>query len=345
MQEQIAGDLLEPKTSAGNEQEDSVQRFAATGFLAIGAKMLAEDDPLKMQMDIIDEQLSTVCQAFMGMTLGCARCHDHKFDPLPTSDYYSLAGIFKSTKTMENHKVVAKWFERPLTSGAELEILRSIDLEIESINASIAKLNEECRARIAKRVQDSIADALIATHKYDEFNEEAKDKHAYGLDHLDRPYPVTAGYALIEAEGFHRGTVIRETENHGKGIGVIISKEHAHAEYDIEVEHAGTYVIEIRFAAAQSRPVRLLLDGVEISPTILAEITGSWQPKSQVWLVADKLNLSAGKHVIRFETLNAFPHIDKFEFVCQDVHLKYFCRVQRNTATLRFGPATRATRD
>ena len=67
-----------------------------------------------MEMDIIDEQVDTVGRAFLGLTLGCARCHDHKFDPIPTADYYALAGIFKSTKTMENFRVVARWQERPL---------------------------------------------------------------------------------------------------------------------------------------------------------------------------------------------------------------------------------------
>ncbi len=82
----------------------------------IGPKMLAEDDPVKMEMDIIDEQVDTVGRVFMGLTLGCARCHDHKFDPIPTADYYALAGIFKSTKSMQNHKVVAMWNERALAT-------------------------------------------------------------------------------------------------------------------------------------------------------------------------------------------------------------------------------------
>jgi hypothetical protein len=111
--EQLAGDLL-PR--AGDDATDD-ERLTATGFLVIGPKMLAEDDPVKMEMDIIDEQLDTVGRAFLGLTIGCARCHDHKFDPISTADYYALAGILKSTKSMENHKVVAMWNERPLPSS------------------------------------------------------------------------------------------------------------------------------------------------------------------------------------------------------------------------------------
>ena len=62
----------------------------------------------------------------MGITVGCARCHDHKFDPIPTADYYSMAGIFKSTKTMENFKVVATWNEYVLAPASERGNCRSI---------------------------------------------------------------------------------------------------------------------------------------------------------------------------------------------------------------------------
>ena len=49
-------------------------------------------------MDIVDEQIDVVTRAFLATTVGCARCHDHKFDPIPTTDYYALAGIFRSTE-------------------------------------------------------------------------------------------------------------------------------------------------------------------------------------------------------------------------------------------------------
>jgi hypothetical protein len=118
VREQIAGDLLGGSLKSFAESSDAL---IATGFLCFGPKMLAEDDPVKMEMDIIDEQVDTLGRAFLGMTLGCARCHDHKFDPVSIGDYYSLAGIFKSTRTMDNFRVVARWQERPLATPAEIE--------------------------------------------------------------------------------------------------------------------------------------------------------------------------------------------------------------------------------
>ncbi|MGI8978429.1 MAG: PSD1 and planctomycete cytochrome C domain-containing protein [Pirellulaceae bacterium] len=111
--EQLAGDLL-PFANDDERQRNLV----ATGFLAIGPKVLAEVDEAKMQMDIVDEQIDCVGRALLGLTLGCARCHDHKFDPIQTADYYGLAGIFKSTKAMENYKKVAKWHENPLPASS-----------------------------------------------------------------------------------------------------------------------------------------------------------------------------------------------------------------------------------
>jgi len=94
--EQLAGDLL-PFDSI--EQRDR-QRIAA-GFLVVGPKVLLGNDPNERRMDIADEQIDTIGRAVLGQTLGCARCHDHKFDPVPTADYYALAGIFTSTQVMQ----------------------------------------------------------------------------------------------------------------------------------------------------------------------------------------------------------------------------------------------------
>jgi hypothetical protein len=150
VREQLAGDLL---PGAGTEQ------IVATGFLSLGPKMLAEDDPVKMQMDIVDEQIDTVGRTFLGLTLGCARCHDHKFDPIPTADYYGLAGIFKSTKTMDNFRVVAHWHERTLVTpeeaAREREHQKKIDAKKKEIDA-LAKESNDKREK-QKRLREELA--------------------------------------------------------------------------------------------------------------------------------------------------------------------------------------------
>ncbi|MCA9248462.1 MAG: PSD1 domain-containing protein [Planctomycetales bacterium] len=109
LQQQIAGDLL----PASDPQQRNAH-LVATGFLTLGPKVLAEVDETKMEMDIIDEQIDTIGKAVLGLTLGCARCHDHKFDPITSRDYYALAGIFQSTITMESFTKIAKWNENQL---------------------------------------------------------------------------------------------------------------------------------------------------------------------------------------------------------------------------------------
>ncbi len=116
--EQLAGDLL--ASSPDDPLAVKHTRLIATGFLSLGPKVLAEADEKKMEMDIVDEQVDTVGRAFLGLTLGCARCHDHKFDPISTADYYGLAGIFKSTRTMESFTKVARWHENSLAGETDL---------------------------------------------------------------------------------------------------------------------------------------------------------------------------------------------------------------------------------
>lgn len=89
IREQIAGDLIAPTA-------DSI---TATGFLVLGDVEIVAVDKLKMEHDLVDQQVSKIGTAFLGMTLGCVRCHDHKFDPIAQTDYYALAGMFRSTSS------------------------------------------------------------------------------------------------------------------------------------------------------------------------------------------------------------------------------------------------------
>ncbi len=94
LREQLAGDLL----PAANDLQRAEQTVA-TGFLALGPKSHNTRELRQFQLDLADEQIDAVSQAMLGLTVACARCHDHKFDPIPMRDYYALAGIFLSTET------------------------------------------------------------------------------------------------------------------------------------------------------------------------------------------------------------------------------------------------------
>lgn len=137
IREQIAGDLL-PAT----DTNDRHRKFIATGFLNLGPKILAEVDAKKMEMDIIDEQVDTVGRSILGLTMGCARCHNHKFDPITIDDYYALAGIFQSTKSMENFIKLARWYENTLATPQEIARKAEGDKKIAALKEAIKKLKD-----------------------------------------------------------------------------------------------------------------------------------------------------------------------------------------------------------
>ena len=100
IREQIAGDLLPHDNS-----ESRARNLTATGFLLLGDLTVVQADKAKLRVDVVDQQVEKVGRAFLGLTIGCARCHDHKFDPIPQRDYYAMAGIFQSTESVRK----AEW--------------------------------------------------------------------------------------------------------------------------------------------------------------------------------------------------------------------------------------------
>ena len=92
IREQVAGDLL-----PANSPREKAEQLVATGFLALGVKDVNQRFKVRYIMDNVDEQIDTVTKSILAVTASCARCHDHKFDPVPTTDYYALAGIFRSS--------------------------------------------------------------------------------------------------------------------------------------------------------------------------------------------------------------------------------------------------------
>jgi cytochrome c553 len=133
--EQVAGDLL-PYDSIAQAQSQHV----ATTFLTLGNNNLEDQDKEKLRMDAVDEQLNVIGSALLAQTIGCARCHDHKFDPIPTSDYYALAGILRNTKTMKDANV-SSWIDRPLPIATDLASrIASSNQQIERLKSEIAEL-------------------------------------------------------------------------------------------------------------------------------------------------------------------------------------------------------------
>ncbi len=143
IKEQIAGDLL-PYQSETQRQEQLI----ATGFLALGNKGLNDRNPRTFMMDQVDEQIDTVSKSILGVTAACARCHDHKFDPIPTTDYYALAGIFMSTETLygtipglQNHRP-AELMVLPRNGGPQIGLSFTAE-EIEGMKKSIADTEQQ----------------------------------------------------------------------------------------------------------------------------------------------------------------------------------------------------------
>ena len=143
VREQIAGDLL--PTASATEQR---RNLTATAFLALGPTNYEEQEKQQLRFDIIDEQIDTVGRTFLGQTLGCARCHDHKFDPVPQRDYYALAGILASTRTLLNYTDnVARWIDTPLPfEGAEETGFRAQEAQIASLEQDLKAAQAELAA-------------------------------------------------------------------------------------------------------------------------------------------------------------------------------------------------------
>src|SRR6185295_13949091 len=118
IQEQVAGDLLPAPQPGGINRRGLI----ATGFLALGQKALAQQDKKKLLFDMYDEQVDTISKGFLGVTLSCARCHDHKFDPFTQKGYYSLVSILAATRNFEDAAPhVSKLLFRPLGTKAASE--------------------------------------------------------------------------------------------------------------------------------------------------------------------------------------------------------------------------------
>ncbi|MCX6368656.1 MAG: DUF1549 domain-containing protein [Armatimonadetes bacterium] len=301
IQEQLAGDLIPGAGDSG---------IIATGYLALGPKMLAEDDPVKQELDIIDEQVDTLGKTFIGLTIGCARCHDHKFDPIPARDYYALAGIFKSTKTMLNFKNMADWNERPLASKEDQDKLAAIEAQIKTRRDDANKQREAAEKALLAQVRPQTAAYEKAARQL-----LATQKAATALS-ATIPVPdgaVPAGVILREAEDFTRGNVNKDRGGFGKEIGVLVNAEQYpnRTEYEVSVPTAGPYQLDLRYASGDPRACRIYVNGALVASSAAGKVTGGFYPQHQKWFAEGVFALKAGTNTIKLERDSYFPHIDK----------------------------------
>lgn len=284
--EQLAGDLLKEP----NETEPAYfDRITAPAFLSIGQWFEECTDPNKLRLDIVDEQISATTRAFLAMDFSCSRCHDHKYDPIPTRDYYAMAGIFRSTEITS--QFAEEWKDGrprsviPLAAPEEVEALIE---ERKAISALIKKRKDLLRSF---RESDVLADR-------------------------DFPIPekMPGQIFSFEAEDFD-GHKNLQTRKRG-GINVIETRKAIDrwVKYRVVFEEPGDYTLLIRYAAPEASPVTLELDLEETPDPILSRPTFGSDPESFAWSAVPLKNVDKGSLHLRLMAApnDPFPILDRF---------------------------------
>jgi cytochrome c553 len=221
IREQIAGDLLPAATPAERRRQ-----LVATTILTLGNTNLEEQDKKQLEMDVVDEQLDTISRAFLAQTIGCARCHDHKFDPIPTRDYYALAGILRNARTLE-HANVSKWLEVPLpVEPAEAAVLAKHESAVAALQARI----KELKGQTGKTTRRSGAVA-------------AKDLPGIVVD--DTQALKVGEWKVSQATGAYVGSGYVHDLDTGKGDKTIT--------FQPELPSAGKYEVRLAYSHASNR--------------------------------------------------------------------------------------------
>ena len=142
--EQIAADRLP-------ESKEDKTKLAALGFLTIGKRFMGNEN------DVLDDRIDVVTKGLMSLTASCARCHDHKFDPIPTKDYYSLHGIFNSSMEPEEEPVVAD-------VNKESPDYKDYEAQLAKVDAEVDEYHRTHAARLVSGMLDKAGEYLLAVH-------------------------------------------------------------------------------------------------------------------------------------------------------------------------------------
>ncbi len=264
IREQIAGDLLPSSTIS-----EKRRRMVATTFLALGNTNLEEQDKAQLRMDIVDEQLDTIGKAFLAQTIGCARCHDHKFDPISTRDYYAMAGILRNTKTVTNANV-SGWIENPLpVEPDQEETFRKNEVLVAALQLEIKAAKETAKALSGKSSEPKSArdfkPAVIAASELPGLVVDSAQAKAVGEwkhSQFSKQY-IGDGYVHDDLQGKGEKTLtfqpdlkkgryeVRFAYQHGatRATNVPVTVFHADGETTIHINEQEAPVIDGRFVS------------------------------------------------------------------------------------------------
>ncbi len=299
--EQLAGDLL----PATRDRQKYFDQITAPAFLSIGGWFDMETDPNRLRMEMIDEQINTTTKAFLGLSVACARCHDHKFDPIPTEDYYALAGVFRSTKIIGNLNQF--WRDgrvrqtRPLAMPEEVAANDAIEKQIDQKKAQLWSFLSAEHERLSK------------TWKADE------SKYCEAAAKIERPLVKN-----IEAEQFDGQDNLRIAQlmKDGKATDVLETQTPGAqwVRYKIELPDTAQYTLEALYSTDEGSPLYVQANGTYVTEKALSEPTGGWDLKYQRWAPLATFELRKGVNFLRlgFKKEGSFPRLDRIRLIRQN---------------------------
>jgi hypothetical protein len=290
IKEQVAGDLLPADTI-----EQRSRNLIATTFLTLGNTNLEDQDKKKLRMDVVDEQLETIGRGFLAQTIGCARCHDHKFDPIPTKDYYALAGILRNTKTL-NHSNVSMWLELPLPVAPELKsIYNTHDL-------AVAKLNDEIKAIRGKLNPVPTKSGIVTSDKL----------QGIVVDDADATYEGKWVSSVFEKTYVEKGYRHDNTAANGLMSATFIPP----------LKKSGRYQVRFAYTAAAGRASNVPVTVISSAGETTVKVNERLAPTLDGHFVSlGEFDLEVGKDhrvVVRNEATDGVVIVDAVQFISTD---------------------------
>ena len=318
VQEQLAGDLMNVPDSKGSNEEKGradrqyLDQITAAAFLSLGDWFDECTDPNQLRMDITDELIDTTGKVFMGLSLGCARCHDHPFDPITTEDYYAMAGVFHNTKIIGTFN--EQWRDgrdRMTRELAPFEPWTEFTLQQQYIHAAYAHLRRHV-GKVAGRFEETAIGKSYTTI--------AKEM----LNNSNVPLPQVV---TIEAERF-AGTdnlkIIKDKRL--KPIEYIATQTPLAqwVRYSYRLHKTGRYEIQLLSRSNNPTPISIQA-GRNPSKIVLESKNGVLKDLMRTWFGWQSVGtyvLSAGPNSLRLSAVinetsktALFPDIDKIRFI------------------------------